>query len=192
MARLKLTAQLQEEICGYIAAGITKRGAAAAVGIDESSFFIWMQKAEEAIRESKSGKNDLIYINFFKAVKKAETAFKLTHIKNIKNAADEGQWQGTQAAMFGFDELTHFSKSQFFYMLSRNRSDSGVKGYIRATCNPDADSWVADFISWWIDHETGYPIPERSGQIRWMYRNNDEIYWADTRKLEQRHCQRNG
>lgn len=95
MARLKLTAQLQEEICGYIAAGITKRGAAAAVGIDESSFFIWMQKAEEAIRESKSGKNDLIYINFFKAVKKAETAFKLTHIKNIKNAADEGQWQAS-------------------------------------------------------------------------------------------------
>lgn len=41
-------------------------------------------------------------------------------------------------------------------MLSRNRSICGVKPYVRATCNPDVDSWVADFISWWIDQETGY------------------------------------
>ena len=35
-------------------------------------------------------------------------------------------------------------------MVSRNRSTSSVKPYIRATCNPDADSWVADFLAWWI------------------------------------------
>ena len=67
-------------------------------------------------------------------------------------------------------------------MLSRNRSDSGVPGYIRATCNPDADSWVAEFIEWWIDQNTGYPIPERSGEIRYMYRQNDTIYWSDSRE----------
>ena len=81
-----------------------------------------------------------------------------------------------------FDELTHFKRSQFFYMLSRNRSGSGVPGYIRATCNPDASSWVAEFISWWWDPKTGYPIPERSGVIRWMYRRSDEIYWADNKE----------
>lgn len=89
-------------------------------------------------------------------------------------------WQGSQIAMIGFDELTHFTKHQFLYMLSRNRSTCGVKPYVRATCNPDADSWVAGFISWWIDQDTGYPIPERSGQIRWMCVLNDIIYWADT------------
>lgn len=48
--------------------------------------------------------------------------------------------------------------------------------------NPDADSWVADFIKWWITPETGYPIPERSGVIRYMVRLNDEIIWGDSKE----------
>ena len=89
-------------------------------------------------------------------------------------------WQGSQVTMIGFDELTHFSEYQFFYMLSRNRTDSGISPYIRATCNPDADSWVAGFISWWIDQETGYPVPDRSGKVRWMVRINEVIHWYDS------------
>ncbi len=91
-------------------------------------------------------------------------------------------WQGSQIAFIGFDELTHFSEYIFFYMLSRNRTMCGVKPYVRATCNPDADSWVAEFIKWWIDQDTGYAIPERSGKIRWMVRLNEAIYWFDSRK----------
>jgi predicted phage terminase large subunit-like protein len=53
---------------------------------------------------------------------------------------------------------------------------------MRATCNPDADSWVAKFIEWWIDQDTGYPIPERSGVIRWMMRRDEVITWADTKE----------
>lgn len=41
---------------------------------------------------------------------------------------------------------------------------------------------MAKFIEWWIDQETGYPIPERSGKLRWMLRRQDAIYWADTRE----------
>ena len=89
------------------------------------------------------------------------------------------KWQGAQITFIGFDELTHFSERQFFYMLSRNRSVCGVEPYIRATCNPDADSWVASFVSWWIDPETGYPIPERSGALRWFIRRDEVIHWAD-------------
>lgn len=95
---------------------------------------------------------------------------------------DCDNWQGSQITMIGFDELTHFTEYQFFYMLSRNRTDSGVAPYIRATCNPDADSWVANFISWWIDQKTGYPIPERSGVIRWMVRLNEVVTWFDSRE----------
>ncbi len=90
-------------------------------------------------------------------------------------------WQGSQIPYIGFDELTHFSEHQFFYMLSRNRSTSGVPGYIRATCNPDPDSWVRKFIDWWIGAD-GYPVKSRSGSIRWFIRLNDEIIWADTRE----------
>ena len=91
-------------------------------------------------------------------------------------------WQGSQITMIGFDELTHFTRYQFFYMMSRNRSDANIKPYIRATCNPDADSWVADFIAWWINQDNGYPIPERSGKIRYLVRINDELIWEDTRQ----------
>jgi hypothetical protein len=49
-------------------------------------------------------------------------------------------WQGAQITLICFDELTHFTARQFFYMVSRNRSTCGVRPYIRATCNPDADS----------------------------------------------------
>lgn len=97
----------------------------------------------------------------------------------LQYETDVIKWQGSQIALLGFDELTHFIEYQFFYMLSRNRSKSGVRSYVRATTNPDADSWVADFIAWYIDQKTGFPIPERSGVIRYFTRVNDRVFWAD-------------
>jgi phage terminase large subunit-like protein len=103
---------------------------------------------------------------------------KMAHLEHDKTVYD---WQGSQIPMIGFDEITHFTEAQFFYMLSRNRSMCGVRPYVRATCNPDADSWVAQFIEWWIDHN-GFAIPERSGVLRWFVRVNGEIKWADTKE----------
>jgi predicted phage terminase large subunit-like protein len=100
---------------------------------------------------------------------------RFSHLEHESTVYD---WQGSQIALLCFDELCHFSESMFFYMLSRNRSNCGVKPYVRATCNPDADSWVATFIAWWIDEE-GYPIPERSGVLRWFVRLGDTMHWAD-------------
>ena len=102
------------------------------------------------------------------------------NFNHLERQTDVYKWQGSQICLIGFDELTHFSEFVFFYMLSRNRSMSGIKPYVRATCNPDADSWVATFIEWWIDQESGYPIPERSGVIRYMGRINEEIMWGDS------------
>lgn len=102
---------------------------------------------------------------------------KFAHMQYDKDKLD---WQGSQIPFIGFDELTHFEKSQFFYMLSRNRSMCKVRPYIRCTTNPDADSWVAEFISWWIDPETGLPIQERDGVLRWFYMVSDELMWYDS------------
>lgn len=101
---------------------------------------------------------------------------------HIEREEDLAKWQGSQICEIGFDELTHFSEKIFFYMLSRNRSACGVTPFVRATCNPDADSWVAKFIEWWIDQDTGYPIPERSGKIRWFIRRNETLHWANTKQ----------
>jgi predicted phage terminase large subunit-like protein len=107
---------------------------------------------------------------------------------HLQHENDKLDWQGAQIPLIGFDELTHFSESQFFYMLSRNRSLCGVRPYVRATTNPDADSWVAQFINWWIDQETGYPVPDRAGVLRWFVRVHDTMVWADsTEELAAKH-----
>lgn len=107
---------------------------------------------------------------------RSKVTFAYINEQNMQN------YKGSQLCMIGYDELCDFSEKVFFFMLSRNRSTCGVIPYIRATCNPDPDSWVAEFISWWIDPQTGYAIPERSGVIRWMIRRDEKIYWADSKE----------
>lgn len=98
---------------------------------------------------------------------------------HLQYSTDVLKWLGAQIALIGFDQLETFSGDQFWYMFSRNRSMCGIRPYIRATANPQP-GWLADFISWWIDQASGYPIPERSGVLRWFVRRNDEIIWGDS------------
>lgn len=100
---------------------------------------------------------------------------------HLQYESDIFNWQGTQIAYIGFDELTHFTKKQFLYMMSRNRSMSGIKPVIRATTNPEPDSFVAELISWWWDPATGYPIKERDGLIRYFIIDQDEYVWGDSK-----------
>lgn len=102
---------------------------------------------------------------------------RFSHLEYEKNIYD---WQGAQIPFIGFDELTHFTKKMFFYLLSRNRSVSGIIPYVRCTCNPDPDSWVATLIDWWIG-EDGFPIPERQGVIRYFMVDNDNYIFGDTK-----------
>lgn len=104
----------------------------------------------------------------------------MVRFAHLQREETKFDWQGAQIALLCFDELTHFTETQFFYMLSRNRSTCGVRPYIRATCNPDAGSWVARLIAWWIDQDTGYAIEERSGVIRWFSRIDDTLVWGDS------------
>jgi predicted phage terminase large subunit-like protein len=105
---------------------------------------------------------------------------KLSHLEYEHTVLD---WHGSQVPCICFDELTTFTRHQFFYLLSRNRGTTGVRPYIRASCNADAGSWVAELIAWWIDQETGYPIADRSGVIRYFVRGgDDQLIWYDTRR----------
>lgn len=104
---------------------------------------------------------------------------KFSHMEHEKTRLD---WQGSQIPLICFDELTHFTRNQFFYMLSRNRSTCGVRPYIRATCNPVPDDdetggWIHEFVGWYIGDD-GYARPERSGVMRWFAVVNDDLKWA--------------
>jgi predicted phage terminase large subunit-like protein len=109
----------------------------------------------------------------------AGSRVKFAHLEHERSVYD---WHGSQIALIGFDELTHFTEKQFLYMLSRNRSISGVPGYVRGTCNPDVTSWVRKWIDWYIDSKTGYPIPDRAGKIRFFIRQDDVIHWGNSRE----------
>lgn len=100
---------------------------------------------------------------------------------NIENDAELEKLKGIEATVFLFDELTAHSETQFFYALSRLRNPSGLDCYLRGTTNPDPNSWIRKMIDWWIG-EDGYCIPERSGVIRWFFRNPDsgDLVWGDT------------
>jgi len=110
---------------------------------------------------------------------------KFSHLQHEK---DKYSHQGKQWGFIGFDEVTQFSETQFFYLLSRNRSIV-VNPYMRASCNPDPDSflvngkegWGSGFISWWIGDD-GFAIPERDGVVRYFYRDAGGGYDWDTDK----------
>lgn len=95
----------------------------------------------------------------------------LQHEKNVLD------FQGAQICLLGFDELTHFTERQFWYLVSRNRSTCGIRPYVRATLNPDPDSWVFSLLGPWVDEE--HPrFGAKSGEIRWLLREDDEYKWV--------------
>lgn len=100
------------------------------------------------------------------------------------NSAIES-WRGAQVGFIGIDQLELIKEHAFWPLLGSGRSMTGIKPYVRATCNPDPDCFLykngdeSGLITWWINTDTGYPIPERSGKIRWFVRDDDRMVWDD-------------
>ena len=97
------------------------------------------------------------------------------------------RFQGKQFAFIGIDEITHCPYKKFKYLLTDNRNAYGIRTRFWGTCNPDPDSWVATFLfnGGWLDYETGYPIPDMDGVVRYCYMPGNEvneIVWGDTRE----------
>lgn len=104
------------------------------------------------------------------------------HLQYYKDAT---QWDGKELAFIGFDEGQTFLETQFWYLVSRMRTTCGKRSVVRMTCNPvheddPTGGWLKRLIGWWLDWETGFPIMERSGVIRWFARINDELFWENT------------
>ena len=85
-------------------------------------------------------------------------------------------WSSSQICCIEFDELQLFTESQFFFMLSRNRSLCGVQPYIRGACNPSPD-WLKSFLSPWVDDEYD-GLRAASGELRWFVRELGKIKWV--------------
>lgn len=95
---------------------------------------------------------------------------------HLQHEANKYQWQGSQVAYFGFDELSHFTESQFTYVaLSRGRSTCGVRPYVRATTNPDP-GWVKSFLAPWVDKD--FTPRAESGEVRRFVRDAGQLRWV--------------
>lgn len=105
--------------------------------------------------------------------------------RHMQRESDRLKYQGAQIPFIGFDELTHFTRKQFLYMLSRNRSTCGVRPYMRGTYNPvppddPVGGWIHEFVGWYLDENGEYPDPKKSGVLRYFLVVNDVIEWADS------------
>ena len=103
---------------------------------------------------------------------------------HLQHEKTKYNYKSSQITWLGFDELTSFSKPQFFYMLSRNRTPTGIKPCVRCGTNPEP-GWVADLIKWWIHTEEGhpeygFPIDGRAGKLRYFFRDDEDMIWGDS------------
>ena len=108
---------------------------------------------------------------------------KFSHLQHEKNIYEH---QSKEYSLVIFEEVTHFTEHQFWYLMSRLRSMCKVKPYIRATCNPDPNSFISKLVSWWIDEE-GFPIQERSGVLRYMINRDGKVIFGEKEELEKKY-----
>lgn len=98
-------------------------------------------------------------------------------LRHMQHEKDAEKYNGKNIGDVCLDELTFFTERQFWILLSCMRSTAeGDAPKLRATMNPDPDSWVLQFVDWYID-EAGYAIPERSGVVRWFGRIDGTLVW---------------
>ena len=83
----KLTPQLQEKICSYIAQGNYLVTACNAVGIDYLTYNNWTKWAEE---QADNGGG--IYLDFLHATKRAEAQAEASRVARIEASGKTGNW----------------------------------------------------------------------------------------------------
>ena len=88
MAKTKLTEDSIKKACEYIRAGNYAVVVCQYLGINESTYYNWIKKAEEDMQLG----TDSIYTKFFESIKKAEAEAEIHNIRIIQTAADT-TWQ---------------------------------------------------------------------------------------------------
>ena len=106
-----------------------------------------------------------------------------SHYENDK----AGQlYHGLELSNVFYDECTHASESHIWWLISRLRTKANLDPSIWLSCNPDPDSFLFEWVKWWLypeGHEKyGLPDPEKNGKVRWLLRREGVLFWADSRE----------
>jgi len=84
----KISSELIDRICGYVANGAFFRGALALCGVGSSTAYDWLKKGREEKRQGT------LYAEFVQAKAIAEARFEQFHIQNI-NVQSKNSWQAS-------------------------------------------------------------------------------------------------
>ena len=106
------------------------------------------------------------------------------HVADQSIGAIQRRFKSSQYDWIYFDELTGFSWDAFKTLLTRNRGKSKYAGKCLATTNPERESWIREFIDWYIDEE-GFIMPERAGVVRYFYTMGStvkDVVWGSTKE----------
>lgn len=78
---------------------------------------------------------------------------------HAEHEKDVHRYQGAAFQYVGFDELTHFTRSQYVYLISRLRSTDGIPLRLRAATNPGGPGhdWVLERFAPWLYPPPGMP-----------------------------------
>lgn len=93
-------------------------------------------------------------------------------------------YHGLQLSNVFYDEATHASESHIWWLISRLRTKAKMSPSIWLSCNPDPDSFLFEWVQWWLypeGHEKyGLPDPDKNGIIRYVLRVAGVMCWGDT------------
>ena len=92
---------------------------------------------------------------------------------HCQHQGDEDKYQGQPHDLVGFDELAHFLKEQFLFLMgwNRNAEDPSQRCRVVASTNPptgeqeEHSEWIIEYWGPWLDPD--HPNPAAPGELRW-------------------------
>lgn len=94
---------------------------------------------------------------------------RVLELGSVKDPEDWIKYQGRPHDLKGFDEITHFTESQFRTLIGWMRSDNPkVRQRVICAGNPPTSSegeWVIRYWAAWLD--PAHPRPAKPGELRW-------------------------
>jgi hypothetical protein len=101
---------------------------------------------------------------------------KIITIAGVKDEKDKEKWQGRAGDLKGFDEITHFTRTQYTFIIGWNRTTkAGQRCRVIVAGNPPVSEeglWVIQYWAPWLDED--YHDPAEPGELRWACRRTDD------------------
>lgn len=104
---------------------------------------------------------------------------------HYENDSAGDHYQGLELSNIMYDEAAHASEEHIWWLFSRLRNGPKESPHsIWLTCNPDPDSYLFEWVKWWLYPEGhpnyGMPDPDKRGARRYIVRIAGELKWGDS------------